>query len=237
MTEEITTSFLGAVRRTDNVTSFRFEDREGVDFRPGQFFQLFLDREDEELSHYFSFSNSPTEKGYLEFTKKLTSSPFSKELLALQPGRRVRVKLPLGSFIFEGQYPKAAFLSGGIGITPIRSICKYLTDIGSSSEATVLYSARSPRDFIFRDDFTGMKEANRYLSVVYTITDQPPPVGWEGRTGRITAGMVKEVIPDFREWIFYICGPPGMVEALTKILKDELGLKSEQVVFENFIGY
>ncbi len=237
MVAEITTEFLNSVKRTEDVASFRFDDGGGVDFRPGQFFQLFLDWEGEELSHYFSFSNSPTEKGYLEFTKKLSRSPFSSALRALQPGERVRMKLPMGKFIFEGDSPKAAFLAGGIGITPIRSICKYLTDIASPCRVSVLYSARSPRDFIFRDDFAEMTEDNRNLSVIYTVTAQPPPDGWDGRTGRISAELVERELPDYRERVFYVCGPPGMVEALMGMLRDEMGLPPEQLVCENFLGY
>lgn len=235
--KEINTSFLKAIKRTQNVKSFRFDDRGGVDFRPGQFFQLFLNWEVEELSHYFSFSNSPTEKGYLEFTKKLSDSPFSQALLALKPGEPVRMKLPLGQFIFEGQYPKVGFLSGGIGITPIRSICKYLTDTKSSAEVTLLYSARTEGDIVFREDFIEMQKQNDHLSTVYSITDQEAPPGWEGRVGRISTGMVKEEMPDFAEQVFYVCGPPGMVNALSAMLKEELKLSPEKVITENFIGY
>jgi len=233
----LNTFFQEAIERTPNVKSFRFDDQGGVDFRPGQFFQLFLDWEGEELSHYFSFSNSPTEKGYLEFTKKLSDSPFSRALLKLKEGDEVRMKLPLGEFIFEGQYPRVGFLSGGIGITPIRSICKYLTDTGSSADAFLLYSARTEGDIVFRQDFNQMRKENEHLSVVYSITDENAPPGWEGRVGRINAAMVKEEIPDFTERIFYVCGPPAMVKALTSMLKEELKLPPEKVIKENFMGY
>ncbi|MDP8247797.1 MAG: FAD-dependent oxidoreductase [Candidatus Tritonobacter lacicola] len=237
MFKKIDTSFFEAIDRTHNVKSFRFDDLGGIDFRPGQFFQLFLDWEGQELSHYFSFSNSPTERGYLEFTKKLSDSSFSQALQALQPGDPVRIKLPMGQFIFEGQYPKVVFLSGGIGITPIRSICKFLTDTSSSAEAIILYSARTKQDIVFHEDFVEMQKQNEHLSVIYSITDQEPSPEWDGRTGRINSEMMKEEIPDFSGRVFYVCGPPGMVEALTSMLKNELGLPPEKVIFENFTGY
>ncbi|MEA1928382.1 MAG: FAD-dependent oxidoreductase [Candidatus Auribacterota bacterium] len=237
MPEIINTTFLTSIDRTYNVKSFRFDDLGGVNFRPGQFFQLFLDWEGEELSHFFSFSNSPTEKGYIEFTKKLSDSPFSHALLSLQPGTPVRIKLPMGIFVFEGEYPKVTFLSGGIGITPIRSICKYLTDTGSSSEATILYSARTSDDFVFQEDFAEMRRQDNNLSFVYSVTGEEIPEGWIGRTGAIDARMIKEEIPDFSERVFYVCGPPGMVKAMVSMLKEDLSLPADRIVHENFMGY
>ena len=237
MPEIINTTFLTSIDRTYNVKSFRFADQGGVDFRPGQFFQLFLDWEGEELSHFFSFSNSPTEKGYIEFTKKLSDSPYSQALLALQPGTPVRIKLPMGIFIFEGEYPKVAFLSGGIGITPIRSICKFLTDTGSSASVRVIYCSRTTADFVFRGDFDEMEREDRNLSLTYMVTGEEPPEGSIIKAGRLDAETVKKEIPDYPDRVFYVCGPPGMVKAMITMLKDDLSLPPEKIVHENFMGY
>jgi ferredoxin-NADP reductase len=237
MPEEINTTFLRSIDRTYNVKSFRFDDMGGVDFRPGQFFQLFLNWEGEELSHYFSFSNSPTEKGYIEFTKKLSDSPFSHALLSLKEGDPVRIKLPMGIFIFEGEFPEVAFLSGGIGITPIRSICKYLTDTGSSSSVRVLYCARTAADFVFRDDFDEMEKENRNISLTYMITEGEPPEGSNIKSGKLDAETVKKDIPDYLDRIFYVCGPPGMVKSMISMLKEDLSLSPDKIVHENFMGY
>ncbi len=237
MPEIINTTFQRSIDRTYNVKSFRFDDQGGIDFRPGQFFQLFLDWEGEELSHFFSFSNSPTEKGYIEFTKKLSDSPYSQALLALQPGARVRIKLPMGIFIFEGEYPEAAFLSGGIGITPIRSICKYLTDTGSSASVRVIYCARTSADFAFRDDFDEMERENRNISLIYMVTGEEHPEDPTIMVGKMEAGAVKRGIPDYSDRVFYVCGPPGMVKMMVSMLKEDLSLPAEKVIHENFMGY
>ncbi len=235
--QELKTELTEKIERTHNVTSFRFDDRGQVTFRPGQFFQLFLDWKGEELVHWFSFSSSPTEKGYFEFTKKMSESDYSAALRALKPGDRVRVKYPMGKFIYEGEPAKAAFLSGGIGITPIRSICRWLTDTGSEADAVVLYSARTPGDFVFLDDFEEMMERNSHLSLVLTLTDDDPPEELDCRTGRICSEMVREEIPDYRDRTFFVCGPPGMVAGMVGMLKDDLELPKEQVISEDFTGY
>lgn len=235
--KEIKTVFQRSISRTEGVISFRFDDPGGITFRPGQFFELFLPGDGGDLAHYFSFSNSPTEKGYFEFTKRMSSSAYSRALLKLRPGDGVRMKLPLGRFIFEGEEPKAAFLSGGIGITPIRSICRYLTDAGADSKISLLYSSRTDRDIVFREDFEEMAGRNPNLSLFYTLTDCSRPEGWEGLMGHIDAAMVRKTIPDYSERIFFVCGPPGMVKAMVAILEEELELPAKRVVRENFAGY
>ena len=237
MTKDFTTEFIKSIPRNHNVTSFRFADPDDVGFRPGQFFQLFLDRDGEEIFHYFSFSNSPTEKGYLEFTKKMSDSPYSRLLKELVPGDTVRIKMPMGQFIYEGEPPRAAFLSGGIGITPIRSICGYLTDTGSTADVSVLYSARTEADFVFRRDFDEMEEQHKNMAFTYFITEEVEVDHWAGQVGRIDAEAVRLSIPDYDERVFYVCGPPAMVGAMTAMLKDDLALASEKIILENFMGY
>ncbi|MDP8236239.1 MAG: hypothetical protein P9M08_07630 [Candidatus Erginobacter occultus] len=129
------------------------------------------------------------------------------------------------------------FLAGGIGITPIRSICRWLTDTGSKADARVLYSARTPDDFVFLDDFKEMTERNPQLSLVLTLTDEDPPGGWDCRAGRICSEMVREETPDYRDRTFFICAPPRMVEGMVGMLKDDLALPAAQIISEDFKGY
>jgi len=235
---EFETELLDIIQRTHNVKSFRFKLRENVDFRPGQFFSVTIRIDGIERTKHFSFSNSPTEEGYIEFTKRLTGSEFSKGLERLKIGDWARLKMPYGSFTFQGEYGKIAFLSGGVGITPIRSICKFATDVKLSTDIVLIYGNDREDDIIFREDLDGMQRINRNLRVVYTLTslDVDPRI-WKGRTGLIDDRMVREEIPDFIERVFYICGPPKMVESLINILKNRLGIQDERIKRENFVGY
>jgi ferredoxin-NADP reductase len=232
------TEVLNIVQRTHNVKSFRFRIEEGVDFKPGQFFFVTIKIDGAEKTKHFSFSNSPTEKGYVEFTKRITDSEFSQALERLKIGDWARLKMPYGSFTFEGEYEKIAFLSGGIGITPIRSICKFATDSMLPTDMVLLYGNDREEDIIFRQDLDNMQSANKNLSIVYTLTS--PDIDkkiWKGRTGYIDDTMIKEEIPDYTERIFYICGPPRMVESLIDILKNRLSIEENKIKRENFVGY
>ena len=223
------------IERTHNVRSFRFSGREDIDFKAGQYLFVSIKIGGEYKTKPFSFSNSPTEQGYIEFTKKLTDSPFSGALRDLRLGDTARLKTAFGDFTFEGEYEKVAFLSGGIGITPIRSICKNACDKKLDTDIVLLYGNRTPEDIVFRDDFDRMQKDYRALKTVHVISQ--PEESWRGRTGHITAGMIKEEIPDYNQRRFYICGPPAMVKAMRQVITEELGMPQERAITENFAGY
>lgn len=219
-----------------DVKTFRFGLEKEVPFKPGQYLVLTLDINGRDASKAFSISNSPTEKGYVQFTKKLTGSDFSNALNRLSGGDEVSVRFPMGHFIFEGQYSKAAFLSGGIGITPVRSIFKYAADRRLSSDIRLFYSSRTEEYLIFKNDFDAMAEVNKNIRIVYTLTHCDEKI--RGcRLGMIDASMVKEEIPDIHDWVFFVCGPPGMVSSIQAMLKDELAVAPEKIIVEHFMGY
>jgi len=96
----------------------------------------------------------------------------------------------------------------------------------------LLYSSRTPEGIIFKDDLEQMKKLNPSLEIINTITDDAP--GWKGRRGRIDANLVKEVMPEGP--VFYICGPPAMVEAMEGIL-NSMNISEESIKTEEFVGY
>ncbi len=221
---------------TPDIKTFRLGLDKEVSFKPGQYLVLTLDVDGKDISKPLSISSSPTEKGYIEFTKKLTQSGFSAKLGGMRPGDRCSVRMPLGKFTFEGEFPRAAFLSGGIGITPIRSIFKYATDTSSQSSLILLYSGRRPGQLVFREDFETMSRENPNIKPVYTLTGCEKDAA-SCRRGRIDAEMIKEELPDYVSRKFYICGPPGMVKAMSGMLSGELGVKAEDIITEDFTGY
>lgn len=223
------------VQRTHNVKSFRLAVENPVEFRAGQFLYVILGSpEDKHLSRYLSISSSPTE-GYVEFTKKLTNSEFSKRLEQLKIGDKLWVKYPLGDFTLREGYKKVTFLSGGIGITPIRSICKYVYDNKKEIDIVLIYGNQTQKDVVFKEDFDEMAKNYPELKVVYVFNEAPST--WQGWRGYITGKVIKAEVPDYIERKFYICGPPGMVESSKRLLTEELSVSGENVITENFVGY
>jgi ferredoxin-NADP reductase len=223
------------IPRTYNVTSFRFPRPAELDYKPGQFFFVALKAADgKELSKHFSFSSSPTEKTHIEFTKKLSDSDFSAVLKGLKKGDWARIDAPYGKFTFEGEYEKIGFLGGGIGITPFIGMCRYCNDMGLDTKITLLYGNRTESDIAFRKELEAMAAQNENLKVVFTLNEADS--GWKGATGFITADMIKKEIPDYKDTVFYTCGPPAMVEIMGKLIA-QLGLPDTQLKREYFTGY
>ncbi|MBU1905852.1 MAG: oxidoreductase [Candidatus Omnitrophica bacterium] len=222
------------IQRTYNVKSVRLGVGQDVEYKAGQFMCVHLLAENE-CRRYLSISSSPTEKGYIEFTKKITESDFSRALDNLKAGDSLRVEYPMGNFTLKDPKEKIAFLSGGIGITPIRSIAKFVVDSNLGTDLVLLYANRAAKDVAFKEDFDLMQKGYPKLKVVHVLCEADP--GFNCREGRIDAEIIKNEIADYQERRFYLCGPPAMVEAMKKILAQELKLAKDNIVTENFTGY
>jgi glycine betaine catabolism B len=222
------------ISRTPDVSSYRFPRPAELNFKPGQFFFITIKYGEKELTHHFSFSSSPTEKEHFEFTKKLTDHEYSLALKASRIGDWAKINAPYGQFTFEGENPKIALLAGGIGITPFISICKNATDMQLNSKITLFYGCRTEVDIAFHNEIEIMQQNNRNLKVHLIVTQASPE--WKGATGIITADMIRQELPDYKENVFYTCGPPPMVKAMENIVAS-LGLPKEQIKQEYFTGY
>lgn len=130
------------------------------------------------------------------------------------------------------EFEKIGMLSGGIGITPLRSMCKYCTDMRFETKITLLHGNQLEK--IFRKEFEEMQVRNKNLKVVFTVSE--PNKSWMGQTGRISAQMIETEIPDYVQRVFYTCGPPRMVEAMENLRKDR-GVPQRQIKKGNSPSY
>ncbi len=235
---EIEAPVMEIIERAYNVKSFRFASPKDASYKPGQYLFVTANSHGTGITKPLSISSSPTEKGFVEFTKKLTGSEFSRVLKETKTGEQVRVKFPFGSFSFTGEYEKIAFLSGGIGITPIISIIRYATDMKLKSSIVLIDSNNRIEDIAFKKEMDLMLKENGNLRITHTLTDLNCDLSdWQGCKGYIARDTIKTNIPDYMERIFYLCGPPLMVGAMVKLLTDELNIRKGNIILENFFGY
>jgi len=232
--EELEVKIKEIIQRAPKVKSVRLDIPQALEFKAGQFCCVWL-KSEKECKRYLSISSSPTEKGYIEFTKKITESNFSKILNDLKAGDSLKIQFPFGKFTLDDPGAKIAFLSGGIGITPIRSICKYTVDKKLGTDIILIYANRSFEDIVFKEDFDLMQKEYPKLKVAHVLCEPAP--GFKSTIGLINAQIIKDEVPDYANRKFYICGPPAMVEAMEKILIEELVLPKDNIITENFAGY
>ncbi len=227
------TEVMQVLSRTRDTLSVRFARPKGFDYLPGQYMFITLSYAGEPKTKHLTISSSPTED-FLEVTKRLTGHEFSNALEAVKPGDRVVIRGPYGGFTFQGEHDRVCMLSGGIGITPLRSMIRYSTDKGLSASIVLLYSNSHEDNIIFEDDLESMAKRNPNLKVVNTIT-RPSPA-WKGLTGRIDRDMIVRELPDYANRVFFTSGPMKMVDAILALLEN-LGLPENQIKREYFPGY
>lgn len=189
-------------------------------FNAGQYVVLHLTIGGATVSRSYSVSSPPTRPLDLHITVKRTPGGLVSNWLHdnLRAGDEINIEGPLGSFKLDGFHSeKPLFLAGGSGITPLMSMLRTLTDRASDLDLCLIYSARSPRDLIFRLELDVLAARFRNLSVTCVCSRRDPT--WAGPTGRVDGPMLLRLVPDLRERTVYACGP----EQYMKALRDGLG--------------
>jgi ferredoxin-NADP reductase len=142
-----------------------------------------------------------------------------------------------GDFVLpRNKRAKLAFMAGGIGITPFRSMVRALLDQNEMREITVLYSNRTAQEVVYADV---LEEARERLGIktVYTLTDaNSVPLSWKGETGRVDAEMIAKTVPDYRERTFYLSGPRSLVVGFEEVLRG-IGVPKSRIKTDFFPGF
>lgn len=198
---------------------------------------------------HFSLASSPTEEEIIISTR-IRDTPYKKRLSSLEIGSKAKVTKPLGKFVLHDDYSKpAVLLSGGIGVTPFRSMIKYATDKQLPIRIVMFDSNRNIPNILYKEEFDECLNKNTNLKIVYTITEkeddnQPSSATgvnkeWKGERGRIDKAMLERHLNDneIKNSIYYICGPPGMLNAIKELLQNSLQIPKDQIRTEEFTGY
>ncbi|MGY6646570.1 MAG: FAD-binding oxidoreductase [Salinarimonas sp.] len=199
-----------------------FTRPEGYDFTPGQATDFALDQDGwREETRPFTFTSQPDEP-ILEFTIK--SYPdhdgVTKRIADLRPGDTVLIDQPWGAIQDQGP---GIFIAGGAGITPFIPILRRRARDNKLSGCTLIFSNKSERDIILREEWEGMPG----LECIFTVTEEN---GSNVPRQEITADFLKANVPDWGAHV-YICGPPPMIEVVEKAVKS-LGVPDEHIVTE-----
>ncbi len=219
---------------------FVFE-KPALAFKPGQYLEWTLghDRTDSRGNRrYFTIASSPTESNLrlgVKFYEKPSS--FKKKMLEMAPGEEIMAGQLAGDFTLpRDKKKKLVFIAGGIGITPFRSMVKYLSDRGEKRAATLLYSNRTTAEIAYRDIFSEAAQTIG-LKTIYAVTgagEVPPEEN--GHKGHIDGALIRHEIPDYRDRIFYISGTRAMVSAMETMLHD-MGIPRAQIKTDFFPGF
>lgn len=220
---------------------FVFERDRRATWNPGQYFEWTLTHkwpDSRGVRRFFTIASSPTEDEVrigVKFYPKPSS--FKRALYDLSPGRKMVASQLSGDFTMpKDKTQKLAFIAGGIGVTPFRSMIKYLIDTGERRDTVLLYSNKEFADIAYMKIFD---EAHEKLGIktVYTLTDKDKvPSTWQGNVGHFDANSIKAEVPDYMNRIFYLSGPPSLVHAFENTL-GEMGVPRRNIKMDYFVGY
>jgi ferredoxin-NADP reductase len=187
------------------------------------------------MNRSYSISSSPTQRDYVDLTvRREPRGAVSRHILdLLKVGDPIEAGGPVGRFTFAGtEADSIVLIVGGVGITPAMSISRYFTERSWPGDIFLIYTCRTPADFIFQNELTALQRKNPKLHVVVTMS-RPEGTDWKGPRGRLTKELLTQTVPNLASRRIHLCGPPSMMESAKGILT-ELGVAPEQVKTEAF---
>ncbi|WP_019139857.1 ferredoxin--NADP reductase [Noviherbaspirillum massiliense] len=225
----------------EGTMAFHFRKPAGFRFKPGQAIDLVLpDRENPEadsLRHAFSIVSAPHEEELIIATR-MRDSAFKRALRALPVGSPAGIEGPFGSLGLHGDAARpAVFIAGGIGITPFMSMLRHAAHERLPHRLLLLYANRRPEDAAFLDELLQLEKRNgrfRLIAAMSRLHNSSRP--WEGRTGYIDETLIRSVSADLPVPVYYLAGPPGMVDGMNSLLL-RMDVAPEHICSESFYGY
>lgn len=227
---------------TPDVKTFRLVAPDGgplpFDYLAGQYLNLALTIDGKRVNRSYTIASSPTRADYCEISvKRAADGHASRHLHAtLREGSVLKVGAPAGRFVFApDQAARCVLIAGGVGITPMMSTVRSLTDRCWPGEIYLMFSVRALSDIAFRDELDYLQARFPNLHVRVTLTGDPDCV-WAGARGQISRAMIEGFAPGLTRGPILLCGPDRMMTAMRRLLVDELGIPDGEVLQEAFVS-
>lgn len=222
---------------TKDVVSFFWKPEGKLAWRPGQYYYYTLPNlkyaDNRGDTRHFTISSSPTEGEILRLTTKFPDkdSGFKKTLAELPVGAEVEGEGPNGMFILDEKSTSPnIFIAGGIGITPFRSMIKYLSDKNSAVPVYLIYS-NSDDQIVFEEELKEIDMQKDNIHVEFFNSSA---------SGHLDKLKIEKFIENWKLIInnctFWVCGPPPMVSAIEEEL-EKMEISGDNVKSERFSGY
>jgi glycine betaine catabolism B len=233
-------TLVGVEQMAANCYDFVFASNRTLGFRPGQYLDWTLhvaDADNRGNRRPFTIASAPTENEIRLGVKFYPgASAFKRALAKMQPGDVIYGSRLAGEFTLpRDNDAKLAFIAGGIGVTPFRSMLKELVDKQIARPIVMLYGNNSGEEIAYADLFD---QAERELGIrtVYAVAADPPHGRDNVHHGFIDSALIEREVPDFSDRTFYISGPRAMVVGFQTLLFD-LGVARSRIKVDCFPGF
>jgi Na+-transporting NADH:ubiquinone oxidoreductase subunit F len=198
------------------------------------------------LRRNYSLASNPAVDRQLRFNVRIATPPRGQDCPAgagsayvhrLKRGDRVTAIGPFGSFHIKPGDAEMVYVGGGAGMAPLRSHLSHLFEtLKTRRRVSYWYGARSRQEIFYHDYFE--KLAGQFPNFTFhpALSEPQPSDHWTGATGFIHEVLLENYLvkhPDPAQVEFYLCGPPVMVKATTKMLEG-LNVPQDQIAFDEF---
>lgn len=236
----------------DSICSFYLTPHDGRPlpaFLPGQYltFRLDIPGQKKPVTRCYSLSDGPIHPDHYRVTIKKQSAPPNRGDVPpgvastffherLNEGDIIDIRAPSGQFhLHVDRRTPVVLIGGGIGLTPMLSMLNYVAETGASREVWFFYGIRNGREHVMKDQLSGLRSRHPNIRIVTCYSD-PLPEDREGadydHPERVSVELMKKEL-GVSNFDFYVCGPPPMMESITKDLY-AWGVPEERVHFESF---
>ena len=200
----------------------------------------------------YSMANHPAEGNIIMLNIRIATPPFdrakggfmnvnpgvcSSYIFSRKPGDKVTISGPYGEFFLKDTDNEMMFIGGGAGMAPMRSHIFHLFKTAKTGrKATFWYGARSMKEVFYKDEFDAIAAEFPNFTWHLALSEPLPEDNWTGPTGFIHQVIYDNYLKDHEgpeDIEYYLCGPPMMNAAATKMLYD-LGVPDENVMFDDF---
>jgi ferredoxin-NADP reductase len=237
--------FLAKLKDREEVAAhtmaFRFEKPANFNFIPGQFIDITLlnpsETDPEGNTRGFSIASAPHED-FIMVATRLRDTAFKRVLRSVPLGTEVEIEGPFGNLKLHNDKSRAAVvLTGGIGITPFRSILLHAAKARLPHRIFLFYANRRPEDAAFLDELHELEKRNPNYKMIACMSEaEKSQQSWSGERGLISPALLDKYLKELRSPVYYITGPPAMVKAIhTMLLAEEVD--DDNIRIEEFAGY
>lgn len=232
---------MGREELAEGTMAFHFAKPAGFEFKAGQSMSVGLinppETDPKGNRRTFSIASAPFEQE-LVIATRLRDTAFKRVLKTMPVRSKVQLRGPAGKFVLEGNDSRpAAFLAGGIGITPFVSMLRQAAKDRLPRKLCLFYSNRRPEDAAFLEEISQLPSRNPNYRFVGTMTEmEKSSHPWQGEREFIGKEMLARHISDVPAAVYYMAGPPAMVEAMQKMLAGA-GVNGGNIHRDEFFGY
>ncbi len=202
----------------------------------------------------YSMANHPAEGNIVMLNIRIATPPFdrvkghfknvnpgvcSSYIFSLKPGDKVTISGPYGEFFLKDTQREMMFIGGGAGMAPMRSHLFHLFKTEKTDrKVTFWYGARSKKEVFYAEEFREIEKNFPNFDFNIALSEPKPEDNWDGDTGFIHQVIYDNYLSKHEEpeeLEYYLCGPPMMNDAATKMLID-LGVPEENIAYDDFGG-